>query len=181
MPDRLFLGIPLPPSARDDLAEQLRRSFPPGLPGRVVPPENWHLTLRFLGATLPEAAERIRGELGAAALGAPFDARLRELGAFPRPARATVVWLGVREGADEVRRLAEVVGDALGRAGVPPEERSFSAHLTLARLPRPSDVRPLLDAGRDVETRMRIEEVVLFRSQLGNGPPRYEPIQRLPL
>ncbi|HEX6069041.1 MAG TPA: RNA 2',3'-cyclic phosphodiesterase [Longimicrobiaceae bacterium] len=181
MPDRLFLGIPLPPAARDDLAAQLRRCFPRGLPGRAVPPENWHLTVRFLGATAPEAAERIRAELAAAPLGASFHLTLRELGAFPRPARATVIWLGAHEGAEEMRRLAGSVGDALWRAGVAREERPFAAHLTLARLPRPADVRQLVGAGGSPALRLRIEEVVLYRSHLGHGPPRYEPMQRLPL
>lgn len=181
MADRLFLGIPLPPAARDDLAEQLRRSFPEGLPGRAVPPENWHLTVRFLGATGQDAADRIRAELATATLGGGFSLALRELGAFPRPARANVIWLGAREGGDAMRRLVDTVGDALRRAGIARDERPYSAHVTLTRLPRPADVRPLLAAAGSPALRLRIEEVVLFRSHLGNGPPRYEPVQRLPL
>jgi 2'-5' RNA ligase len=180
-PDRLFLGIPLVPAARDELSDQLRGALPAGLPGRAVPPANWHLTLRFLGATEPGAAEGIRAELSAAALGPSFLLGLRELGAFPRAARATVIWLGASDGADELRRLARTVDDALARAGTPREERPFSAHLTLARLPRPADVRGLLAGGSGIAVRMRVEEAVLFRSHLGNGPPRYEPVLRLPL
>src|SRR5690606_558822 len=110
------------------------------LPGRVVPPENWHLTLRFLGATPASAAARVVEELEAAPLGAPFEIRLGALGAFPRPARATVLWMGLRAGEGPLGDLAAAVEVAVRRAGIAPEDRPFSPHLTLARLRSPQDV-----------------------------------------
>jgi 2'-5' RNA ligase len=179
--DRLFLAIPLSADARNSLVEQLEEALPGGLPGRPVPPENWHFTVRFLGATSPDAAERIHDSLGSARFDGEFEVRLRGLGAFRRPARATVLWTGVGEGVAALRSLADRVSGRLLAAGVPVEKRPFSPHLTLARLPRPTDLRRLIGEARSPEVVLAVNEVVLFRSHLGKGPPRYEPLHRYPL
>ncbi len=118
-PERLFLAV--------DLAEELRRALEAhlrgrDLPGRAVAPASWHLTLRFLGDTLPEERARLAGEMRAAALGAPFTLGFDRAGAFPRPARAAVLWLGVAEGEAPLRALAAEAEDAAFRETMPVEE-----------------------------------------------------------
>ena len=67
------------------------------------------------------------------------DVRLGGGGAFPSERRARVLWLGVDEGAELLAQLAGAVGALLAPLGYEPEDRPFHAHLTLARLGRPSD------------------------------------------
>jgi 2'-5' RNA ligase len=177
---RLFVGIPLADELRAALEAYLAAAFGDRLPGRAVPPRNWHLTLRFLGATDAERHRRIADELRR--LGPPpgFDLALTALGAFPRPGRAKVLWIGAGAGGDELRALGAAVEAAAVRAGYAPEPKPFSPHLTLSRLDPPADVRPAL-AAPPFGGRMRVDAFVLFRSHLGGAPPRYEPLERFPL
>ena len=177
---RLFVGIPFPAALREEVQAYLRATFGERLPGRAVPAANWHLTLRFLGATEGERQGRMVDEMRRIA--APsFDLTITRLGAFPRAGRAKVLWIGVGGGADELRTLASSVEAAAVRAGFAPEPKPFSPHLTLARLRAPADVRPLVEDAAPFGGRMRVDAFVLFRSHLGGAAPRYEPLERFPL
>lgn len=179
---RLFLGIALTDQVRHGLAAHLEEQLEGRpLPGRPVPPENWHLTLRFLGATERLTHERVLRQMAEVDRGPPFQLGFGGLGAFPRPARATVLWLGVERGEPEVRALADRVGGALEAAGVPPEERPFHPHLTLSRIRPHQDVGPLVERVGAFPLRQTVERVVLFRSHLGGGPARYEELEGFPL
>jgi RNA 2',3'-cyclic 3'-phosphodiesterase len=184
MPDdggRLFLAVPLTAGARQRILRHLATPPMPALPGRTVPPANWHLTLRFLGDTPRALAERVATELERAPLGPPFTLRFGRLGGFPRPARARVLWLGIERGEDRLRDLAARVAASVERAGIPAEPRPFAAHLTLARLRDPLDLRPLLDLAPAAAVDLAVGEVVLYRSHTGPPAPRYEPLRRFPL
>lgn len=181
MSDRIFLGIPLTIGSAGQLSDRLDVAFPRGLPGRRVPSENWHLTLRFLGNVAPDSVARLRRELGREGLGGPFEITFGALGAFPRPKRARVIWLGVTRGEEPLQRLAATVESRVRAAGLPPEDRPFSPHLTLSRLRDPSDVARLIASPRPPVVALPVHELVLFRSHLGAGPPRYEAVERFPL
>lgn len=178
---RLFLAVPLTEEARQAIARHLRAALAHPLPGRPVRPENWHLTLRFLGEVDEVAADRIIREVDAAARGPAFPVRWGSLGAFPRPRRATVLWLGCERGAEEAERLAAVVEEAVEAAGFPPEDRPFRSHMTLSRLRPEQDVTAVLDAVPPIGLAMPVDRVVLYRSHLGPGGPRYEEIESFPL
>lgn len=176
--DRLFLGVPVTERVRRALSAQLQREE---IPGRAVPPENWHLTLRFLGDTDREARERLVQALGSRELGSRFAVGFGGLGAFPRAARAAVLWVGVGQGADALRALAARVEEAVRRAGFPADARPFTPHLTLSRIRPARDVRRLVERAPPLTQQMLVESVVLFRSQLGVGPARYEELGHFPL
>jgi len=178
---RLFVAAPLTEEARHRLAHLLREAIPRGLPGRPTPPENWHVTLRFLGMVDPVAADRVTAALDEADLGPGFSVRWSRLGAFPRPRRATVLWLGADRGAEEMAGLAERVESAVERAGFEPEDRPFRSHLTLSRIRPHQDVANLVDGVDPLDVVMAVTEVVLYRSHLGRGGARYERLESFPL
>lgn len=180
--ERLFLAVELPDDARGRLVAHLRDALGArALPGRAVAPASWHLTLRFLGDTPPAQRADVVRAMAEAAPGAAFTLGFGGLGAFPRPARATVLWLGVEEGAEPLGALAAVAEEAARRAGFAAEVRPFSAHLTLSRIRPARDVRPLLERVPPFRERIRVDAVVLFRSHLGPGGARYEAVERFPL
>lgn len=150
------------------------------LPGRPVPPENWHLTLRFLGDLESVQLERFLGALEEEDLGEAFQVRLSGVGAFPKPGRAAVLWLGVTTGADRLSEIAEACEEAAVTAGLPVEDRPFRPHLTLSRIRPPQDVRGLVDSPPPPAVSFAADAVTVFRSHLG-GVPRYEEIDRIPL
>ncbi len=109
---RLFVAVPLEDDARHALATRIAEGSV--LPGGVVPPANWHLTLRFLGNVDPVAYDRMLEALGRAHLGRSFRIAFGGLGAFPRASRATVLWVAFDEGAERLSALAGLVGERLG-------------------------------------------------------------------
>ncbi len=178
---RLFVGIGIPEAEASILARELVRwAAPDGVPGRPVPPESWHLTVRFIGDVDDVTCDRLLAALDAADLGESFDAVLSEVGAFPNPRRATVLWVGVRDGR-ELERVAAVVEDAVVGAGLEESDRPFVPHLTLARIRPDEDVRPFLARTPPADVRFRVDHVTLYESHLGRGPARYEAVERFPL
>jgi RNA 2',3'-cyclic 3'-phosphodiesterase len=180
--DRLFIATPLSEDVRRALSEHLTRHLGGRtLPGRVVAPENWHLTLKFLGDTPKDASDRLRRVVAATDLGTTFELAFTSLGAFPNPARARVLWLGTGDGAPDLAALAARVEHAAVSAGFEAEARPFAAHLTLSRLKPEIDVRTVLATVPRFDRRQTVAEVVLFRSHLSREGPRYEALQRFAL
>ena len=177
--ERLFIGVPLTDAVRDAVSAFLARG--PALPGRVVPRENWHLTLKFLGPTTTAQRDAVAQGLQSLAHVAPFDLELAGFGGFPRPRSARVLWLGTAAGTDRLATLAERVDEITRAAGIPRETRLFHAHLTLSRPRTPIDARPLLEAFAGPICTTPVTEVTLFASlQTGRGS-RYEPRAIVPL
>jgi 2'-5' RNA ligase len=183
---RAFVAVQIDEATRAALAAQielLRAEAP-----RVawVAPANLHLTLKFLGgvdrALLEPLIQALRGTLAAAP---GFDVQVHGLGAFPAALRARVVWAGVTVGSADLRALARGVQAAVGPLGFAPEDRPFSAHLTLGRVRAPRrDARlaAVIDAGagRTFGT-VRVGSVSLMKSVLGAGGARYSELARIPL
>lgn len=165
---RLFTALEIPATVAENLA-MLRG----GLPGaRWVEPENYHLTLRFIGDIDHGTAYEIGSVLGQIKRSA-FTLRFEGLGSFggrkPRAVYATTASSpALMELQAEHERLIQSIGLA-------PEGRKFTPHVTLARL-RESSSRQVADylafrAGFRSEPFM-VARFVLFsaRSSTGGGP-----------
>ncbi len=187
---RLFIAAPLPPDAVETCRRLIEavRADPVARAMRWVRTENLHLTLRFLGPTDPHAMPVIEGAIRqAASSAAPFPVRLAGTGAFPNDRRPRTLWLGIEQGGDELTVLAGAVDRALAGVGIAPETRPFRSHLTVAR----TDARSHADSAR-AATLLReaaagwasgfeVGRIVLFRSHLTAGPPRYEELASIAL
>src|SRR3954470_17375286 len=113
-PERLFIGVPVAVQARSDIA----RALPRKLPGKAVLPDNWHFTLRFLGATTAQVREQLISSLSAAEGIARFEICFGQLGAFPSARRARILWLGVESGGGNLSAVAKDADAAAPAAGV---------------------------------------------------------------
>ena len=178
---RLFVAVDVPDDVRDALAAAVE-PFRDSMPGaRWTPPENWHVTLKFLGiapaAELEGIVEAVRE---AAAEHTAFRARVEGVGAFPSARKTRVVWAGITDRHGELAALARSVDREL-EFGFPKEERPFSGHLTLARLKQQAALPAELGA-LDVTSRpFRVGAVRLYRSHLQRPAARYEVLRQLPL
>ncbi len=127
---RLFVGIGFPPELKLQLSLLCS-----GVAGaKWVAPGNFHLTLRFIGeitedtaADVDDALSRLRAR--------PFVLQLAGAGVFGDKPRQ--LWVGAERSA-ELAALRDKIEQALIRAGLPPEPRKFSPHVTLARLKHPA-------------------------------------------
>lgn len=125
---RLFVAVDLPEDVKARVAELCG-----GLAGaRWVPPEQLHLTLRFIGDADERLFAAIRDGL-AAIKGRTFPLALKGVGCFPSPRRPRVVWVGAETG-EALFFLQREVERIVSEAGVAPDEKRFSPHITLARL-----------------------------------------------
>ena len=153
-----------------------------------VGPELMHLTLAFIGYVpddrAPLAAAALRSAVGRTG---PIACRLGAPGAFPSPTRPRVVWIGLDEGAEAVRRCAVAMREELRAAGVPFDDKPPLAHLTVARvregIPATSRaaIADALRAARVEPRRFSIDEAVLFESRLARRGPTYLPLERVSL
>jgi 2'-5' RNA ligase len=165
---RLFTGLEIPRHVADSLA--MMRG---GLPGaRWIDPENYHLTLRFIGDIDDALARDIAGLLGRAQR-RPFEIRLDGLTSFggrkPRALVASAAPAGpLMELQAEHERL-------LQRIGLEPDGRKYTPHVTLARLRESSSwqVADYLSArGHYRSATFEVSRFVLFssRASVGGGP-----------
>src|SRR5207248_11438372 len=116
------------------------------------------------GWVWPRLEQTVREAVRAAAKGtAPFDSAITDLGVFPTPSRARVVWAGVHDPEDRLAALAARL-DELLEEDFAPESRPFPAHLPLARLAPPRNVREFAPdlVGASVESEsFRVDHLVL--------------------
>jgi 2'-5' RNA ligase len=165
---RLFTGLEIPLSIAQSLA--MMRG---GLPGaRWIDPENYHLTLRYIGDIDDALANEIVGML--ARVHRPtFELRIDGLSSFGgRKPRAVVA------AVTAVAPLMELQAEHerwLQRLGLAPEGRKYTPHVTLARL-RDSSSRQVADylaaRGHYRTPPFAVSRFVLFssRASVGGGP-----------
>ncbi|MGD9866925.1 MAG: RNA 2',3'-cyclic phosphodiesterase [Hyphomicrobiales bacterium] len=165
---RLFSGIEIPRPIGDRLA-MLKAPLPGA---RWVDPDNYHVTLRFIGDVDDIAAREFAANLDRVRA-APFDLTLDGLGSFGR-GKPHSIWARVAPCAalDALQRAHE---RAARSAELPPESRQFHAHVTVARLrnTRPEAVaRYLEQRGAFYSGPFRVSRFVLFssRASTGGGP-----------
>jgi len=125
---RLFIAVDLPDGLRENLASM---SF--GIPGaRWVPPEQLHLTVRFIGEVDGSLYRDIKDVLDQIHF-TSFRLQLKGVGYFPPRRAPRVLWVGV-EKSGELLQLKKKIDATLLRLKLEPEGRKFSPHITLARL-----------------------------------------------
>jgi 2'-5' RNA ligase len=161
---RLFVAA-WPPA---DVVDALRGVVVPDEPNvRWVPPEQWHVTLRFLGDADPaDVADALRG--------ATLPAAEAELGPHVSRLGRFVVVVPVA-GLDD---LAAAVTAATASLGDPPDPRGFTGHLTIARLRRRGACRV---TGTPARHRFPVREVALVSSVTTAGGAAYDVLDRFPL
>jgi 2'-5' RNA ligase len=172
---RLFVAVPLPL----DLQPLVRRAQEglPSIPGlRLLRPEQWHVTLAFIGEVDAEKAAVARSVLETLPTGIGGEAVIDGYLMLPSPSRARVVTLGLEDERGVFRDLFETVMGGLEVEGVMKrEKRPFRPHLTIARLRTPSAVRPRFEGER---ARFAVQSVCLYESELRREGAVYTVVSR---
>ena len=180
MSARLFAALELPVDVRGALGAFGRAAADGDFALRAVSDDALHVTLAFLGHRplddIPFASEAARsavaGPVAALSLGEPL---------WLAPRRPHVLTVEVVDGDGALIALQERVAAALvGATGYEPDRRRFRPHVTVARVRHGAAPRRrgLPEAPKAA---FAGEAVVLYRSWLGGGPARYEPLERVAL
>ena len=165
---RIFTGLEIPADVAQSLA-----TLRGGLPGaRWIDPENYHLTLRFIGDVDDTLASEVAWMLGQVRR-REFELRFESVSSFGgRRPRAVIAALA------PTRELMELQAEherLMRRVGLEPEGRKYTPHITLARL-RNSSSRQVADylATRALirSPPFKVSRFVLFssRASVGGGP-----------
>jgi 2'-5' RNA ligase len=184
---RCFIGVDVGEDIRRKAAALQQQLAEHGAGVKWVDEDSMHVTLLFLG----EVDERdllavCRAVKSAAAREAPFPLRVSGVGAFPTLRRPKVVWGGITDGTEPLRRLYDSLETKLLDAKLyRREERGYTPHLTLGRMKGEADglaLAPELakrlawDGGRTT-----VEEVIVFSSEQRRDGPEYAVLARSPL
>ena len=139
---------------------------------RWTRPEQWHVTLRFLGPVPDPPA--VSDALAAAASGlAPVEATVG-------PAVGRFGHRVLHVPVEGLAGLDTAVVAATAHLGKPPEDRPFAGHLTLARVGKEAvNLRPL--EGEPIRAEWRVSELTLVESKLAPAGARYQVVERFPL
>ena len=176
---RLFVALNLPKKERDRIYRASKVLRECELPVRWVDPEQFHVTLKFLGEVsedrmggITEALDHVATTSGA------LDLEVEGFGAFPTIRRPQVIWVGV-EPSPALRCLKQDVEWALMACGFERETRAFHPHLTLGRADAQDGAgafRGLDDKAANLiyQGQVKVRKLDLMRSQLSKrGSARY--------
>ena len=142
---------------------------------KLVELRNIHLTLRFLGEVDLSTVEEVK-ELMKGLEFKPFEMELKGVGGFPSLERPKVIWIGVSKGAEEVKRLHELLEGGLKTIGFRPDPKGFEPHITVARVKRYSSelIERIRDNSDRIFGKVLVNEVRLKKSTLTPRGPIYD-------
>jgi RNA 2',3'-cyclic 3'-phosphodiesterase len=147
---------------------------------RWTPPDNYHVTLVFLGDTPINDIPRIQETIEQVAKQhSRFQLKIRDISGFPTVQQARVLYLGVQRS----QAILDLQTD-LESALLPQDraEHDYSPHLTIARLRNPKSCRDLLSPFAHIDLgKQEVGSVGLFQSKLANGFPIYDKLFQVDL
>lgn len=181
---RVFIAMELNSVHRENLKESQRRLAKDLEKGHIVPEENFHMTLAFLGEQNADAMHRILDAMLEVAVKTPiFLTYMGELGEFTFP-KGDTYFMGIRS-TKELLLLEESLKDALGRRGFPIEERPFHPHITLVKkgklLPQSEGLSAMNEKIHMPKLPILVDKLILFESVINGEGTRYESLHVEPL
>ena len=187
---RCFIGMRIDALAKESLtaAQEELKKLQPGAARRLrpVPADNFHATIKFLGATADNELPGLVAALAqvASAL-SPTPATLEGFGAFPSVSRPRAIFAALGQGRGFLVDLTDRVELACAGLNFPKEERARVPHVTVARVEQARVRGPLTDwlhaAPVTLLGHVDTTTLVLYESQRGEPHSRYVPLAELTL
>ena len=178
---RLFIGIPIESEKAIQVVETWGKD--PHLNRNVlkwVKPENWHVTLVFLGETPESEIEVLQQLIEESFSNIPaFSADLSRVGVFPNTHNPKVLWLGL-ENLEFLMPAYNRIRELLQQNGFSLDDKPLKPHLTLARVKniqhRASFETLLNHYQQSTFGRVEINRVALYESTSTTNGPVYKPL-----
>lgn len=184
---RLFVAVEISDEMRQvaaRTAETIRRKLGRAIDARWVETERMHLTVRFIGHLEDDRVPDLLKVLEEPLPVAPFEVTLDGCGVFPPKGGLRVIWIGLETGLPSLGAMHDEYNRRLAPYGFEPENRPYSAHLTLARLRgrgASARLRATIQQAAVDPSRCRIDRATIFRSHVSSKGSWYEPLAYAPL
>jgi 2'-5' RNA ligase len=161
---RLFVAVDLPAGH----AAAFQQLGHPDLQARWLPPEQYHVTLRFLGDVDEDRSQKLRVELESIDLPS-FQMGGEGLDVFPSRRKPRVLVAHVNE-EPGLMTLQQQINDLVTGMGFDEQRNPFNPHVTIARLQKatPREVRTYLNQHPEFKIEaFSAERFRLYESELG--------------
>ncbi len=175
---RLFIALVLPHEVKQYLANGCAILKKKWNFSRWVHPDDYHITLHFLGDVSENRKVQILSALHTCSgKSGSFPLCLSGLGTFGREKQPRVLWAGVSGDLSSLHALQKQVIKAVEPLGFPPEKRLYRPHITLARQYQsreffmPAEVNSIFS-----EIKWKADEIALYETQPGHRP-MYKTVQ----
>lgn len=175
---RTFIAVEFPDRFFDQIKKIESVLDIPGI--KLVEPKQVHITLKFLGDVNESDVDPISSALSKVNC-EPFEAKIKSIGVFPKPAYIKVIWLGAEGNFEALHTEVE-------RVLLPFKfemDNKFSPHATLARVKHIREKAMLLENLKKLENielgTMNVNSISLKKSTLRPEGPIYETLREIPL
>lgn len=187
---RTFIAVDFSPKIINKITEIIKyfKTQTPQKAIKWVAPEHLHLTIKFLGDVPENKIDQIKGLIKATLNNENgSEIEVDGLGMYPNPHMPRVIWLGI-EGTERLREIHNKLDTELQKADIPPDNRSFSPHLTIARIRRRADKETVKEIGETLSSfnvgslgNCNINNIILYKSELTPEGPEYTALLSSPL
>jgi 2'-5' RNA ligase len=144
----------------------------------------YHLTVKFLGNTLPQKLEQLVDQLPNPISTIPtHQLTFDSIGVFPSFHNPRVVWIG-GETPDSLKRLYTLIEDVSLLCGFPKEDHPFRSHVTIGRIKDPKLATNLIECIKKLTLQpilFNVDCVVLMKSELSSAGSEYTVLHSFPL
>lgn len=180
---RLFIAIPFSEENKEELKKVQRSVIEKSAGGRFADPQNFHLTIKFIGETDEGKLQEIKEVLRKVAKEeTPFNLVLQGFGTFQK-GKTYIPWLGVEKGQETLGVLQERIESALEEIGYQKENRPFRPHMTFGRKVQLSfsDESYLVESLKDERISIEVSSIAIMESTRINGELVYPILEEFPL
>ncbi len=175
---RLFTAIEFDKEVKDHISGTVTSLKEAGVRGRFLSPDNYHLTLNFIGET--DRLDDIKKIMDSLPAFRPFDLTLGGVGVFKRRS-GDILWLGI-DNSPELYKIQRRLNRELILADFEVDTGRFKPHITLARKCRiPLEI--IKDASLEEASHIsfNVKKISLVRSNLTKKGAVYKEIYSIPL
>ena len=183
---RSFIAVNLNPDIKEYLSSLQANLNVSETKIKWVEKNNLHLTMEFLGYISLEQTILIKSKLKEiASQYRPFIIRLSSnIGIFPTYQMPRIIWVGIKEGVNQLNELYNSIENNLSNKGFPRENKEFSGHITIGRVKFIRDTTNFIKILKSIEVNNFSQEVGsidLMESKLTPNGPIYNITAKLPL
>jgi 2'-5' RNA ligase len=179
---RLFTALDLSQEVLLRL-ERLTSALRPEAQISWSPLDNLHITTMFIGEWPEARLDDLNRALNGLTVRQPFEVEVKDLGWFPNERAPRVFWIGVQAGGHLIQ-LAKDTEERLRSLGIKTEDRTYSPHLTLARIKGPVPLTRLREIVREMQPawagKFMANRFCLFRSDPGSNASIYRKLHEFP-